>query len=177
MDYLDSIASSFDVAVLAHSMWYFANPSDIISTFRALKHRSKRLLLAEWSLFATYPQSQPHLLAALAQASLECRKQDSRSNIRTVLSPDRLIQLAVEAGWKLENETRFSPSRDLADGRWEVDACLSPAFVQEVDDNIEDLREKQVVLALRDACEASVVSLKNGKEGVRSMDVWVASFV
>lgn len=77
----------------------------------------------------------------------------------------------------MEDETRFSPSRDLADGRWEVAACLSLAFAKEVDDNIDDPREKQVVLALRDACEASVVSLKNGKEGVRSMDVWVASFV
>jgi hypothetical protein len=177
LDYLSSINSVFDVAVLAHSLWYFATPLDIVSTFRALKKQSKRLLLAEWSLFATHPQGQPHVLAALAQASLECRKRDSISNIRTVLSPKRLIGLAVEAGWRLEKETRFSPSRDLADGRWEVAACLSPAFVKEVEERIEDLRERQIVLALRDACEAGVGSLEGEIEGVRSMDVWVASFV
>ncbi|KAI8303242.1 hypothetical protein K4K61_007248 [Colletotrichum sp. SAR11_59] len=62
LDYLSSLSSTsesktFDATVLAHCMWYFASPSVIISTFRALKQHSKRLLLAEWSLVATDPSA------------------------------------------------------------------------------------------------------------------------
>ncbi|MCQ8205781.1 hypothetical protein NP569_26190, partial [Vibrio parahaemolyticus] len=83
-------------------------------TFSAIKQHSKRLLLAEWSLEAAHPSAQPHVLAALTQASLECRKpKDSDSNVRTVLGPKRLTELAVAAGWKLESETRVQAPEDM----------------------------------------------------------------
>jgi hypothetical protein len=77
LDYLSSLflsssnssptsTSAFDAAVLAHSLWYFSTPSLIQSTFRALRQHSKRLLVAEWSLLATHPLAQPHVLAMLA---------------------------------------------------------------------------------------------------------------
>lgn len=54
LDYFLSLPSSsageskvFDATVLAHCLWYFASPSLIIDTLRALKQHSKRLLLAE----------------------------------------------------------------------------------------------------------------------------------
>tara|TARA_R110002003_G_scaffold236_4_gene17123 strand:- start:1118 stop:1498 length:381 start_codon:yes stop_codon:yes gene_type:complete len=72
--------------------------------FRALKEPSKRLLLAEWSLVATHSPAQPHVLAALTQAALECRKSNSVSNVRTVLGPKRLTELALAGGWQLESE-------------------------------------------------------------------------
>ena len=34
-----------------------------------------------------------------------------------------------------------------------------------------------MVLAARDACEASLEGLQGGLKGVKAMDVWVASFV
>ena len=76
LDYLSRLGDgkTFDATVLAHCLWYFPSPSLILSTFRALKQHSKRLLLAEWSLVATHPDSQPHVLAALAQAALVCLK-------------------------------------------------------------------------------------------------------
>ncbi|KAG9193061.1 hypothetical protein G6011_03096 [Alternaria panax] len=184
LDYLSSISSpptsdnkGFDATVLAHCLWYFSSPSLILSTFCAIKHHSKRLLLAEWSLVAKHPSAQPHVLAALAQAALECRKPKSTSNVRTVLGPRRLTELALAAGWKLESETRVQGGQGLLDGQWEVSACLSPAFESEVEEKVSDDRERGVVLALRDACEASLEGVPGGQKGVRAMDTWVASFV
>ena len=172
-----SASKHFDATVLAHCLWYFSSPSLIVSTFRALKQHSKRLLLAEWSLVATRAAAQPHVLAALAQAALECRKIKSNSNVRTVLSPKRITELALAAGWQLESEGRVQGGEGLSDGRWEVAACLAPSFEQQVEEQVTDMREREVVLALRDACQASVETLQGGRDAVSAMDVWVASFV
>lgn len=189
LDYLSSPSSPpsgnesktpFDATVLAHSLWYFASPSLILSTFHALKQHSKRLLLAEWSLVATHPSAQPHVLAALTQAALECRKpqgSSSASNVRTVLAPKQLTELALAAGWRLESETRVQGGEGLLDGKWEVSACLSASFEREVVEQVSDERERAVILALRDACEASLEGAQEGRKGVRAMDVWVANFV
>ncbi|THW27720.1 S-adenosyl-L-methionine-dependent methyltransferase [Aureobasidium pullulans] len=179
LDYLSSSSgdTTFDATVLAHCLWYFPSPSAILETFRALKQHSKRLLLAEWALVASDTSAQPHVLAALAQAALECRKPESTSNIRTVLSPTRLTRLAVAAGWQLKSEHLIPTGDGLLDGQWEVAACLSASFEREVEECVKDEREKGVVFALRDACEASLEGVKGGTKGVRSMDVWVARFV
>ncbi|KAH0381452.1 S-adenosyl-L-methionine-dependent methyltransferase, partial [Aureobasidium melanogenum] len=184
LGYLSSLTSPafptegrvFDATVLAHCLWYFPSPMLILDTFRALKQHSKRLLLAEWSLVATEPSAQPHVLAALTQAALECRKPTSTSNVRTVLSPNRLTELALAAGWQLESETYVQPTGELLDGQWEVSACLSSSLEREVEEQVNDEREQGVVLALRDACEASLKGVQGGKKGVKAMDVWVASF-
>lgn len=163
--------------MLAHCLWYFPSPSLILSTFRAIRQHSKRLLLAEWSLVATHPSAQPHVLAALTQAALECRKPKSGSNVRTVLGPKRLTKLALAAGWQLESETLVQSGEGLLDGQWEVSACLSSSFEREVEEQVSDERERGVVLALRDACEASLESVPGGRKAVSGMDVWAASFV
>jgi SAM-dependent methyltransferase len=184
IEYLSTLPSpstpdskTFDATVLAHCLWYFPSRTLILDTFSALKQHSKRLLLAEWSLVATHPSAQPHVLAALTQAALGCRKPQSTSNVRTVLGPKRLTELALAAGWKLESETRVQPTEGLLDGLWEVSACLSPSFEQEIEEFVGDGRDRDVVLALRDACEASLDVVSGGRKGVKSMDVWVASFV
>ncbi|PYI12909.1 hypothetical protein BO99DRAFT_373303 [Aspergillus violaceofuscus CBS 115571] len=184
LDYLSSLPSppaseskAFDATVLAHCLWYFASPALILSTFRALKQHSERLLLAEWSLVAAHPSAQPHVLAALTQAALECRKPVSDSNVRTVLGPTRLTELALAAGWQLESEARVQGGEGLLDGQWEVSACLSSSFEKEVEEAVSEERERAVVLASRDACEASLEGIEGGRKGVRAMDVWVASFV
>ncbi|KAF2648350.1 hypothetical protein K491DRAFT_642661 [Lophiostoma macrostomum CBS 122681] len=172
-----SDTNAFDATVLAHCLWYFLSPSLIVSTFRALKQHSKRLHLAEWSLVATHPSAQPHVLAALAQAALECHKPISDSNIRTVLGPNRLTELALAAGWQLESDTSVQCGEGLSDGQWEVYACLSTSFEREVEEHVSNERERGVVLAFRDACEASLKVVPGGSRGVRAMDVWVATFV
>lgn len=65
----------------------------------------------------------------------------------------------------------------LQDGQWEVSACLGSGFAREVEERVKDERERAVVFALRDACEASLDGVPGGKKGVAAMDVWVASFV
>ena len=65
----------------------------------------------------------------------------------------------------------------LLDGQWEVSACLSSSFERQVEEKVSDERERGVVLALRDACEASLEGLEGGRKGVGRMDIWVASFV
>lgn len=182
LDYLSSLPASeskaFDATVLAHCLWYFASPSLILSTFRALKQHSKRLLLAEWSLVATQPSAQPHMLAALTQAALEYRKpKSSDSNVRTVLGPKRLTELALAAGWRLESETRVQCGEGLLDGQWEVSARLSSSFKREVEEQVSDERERAAIVASRDACEASLEGVQGGQKGVRAIDIWVASFV
>lgn len=179
-NYLASLSTGdlkvFDATVLAHCLWYFSSPSLILSTFRAIRQHSKRLFLAEWSLVATHPSAQPHVLAALTQAALECRKSKSISNVRTVLSPKRFTELALAAGWQLESETRVQAGEGLLDGQWEVSACLSTSFEKQLEEYVSDERERGVVLALRDACEVSLEGVHGGREGVRGMDVWVARF-
>lgn len=97
-----------------------------------------------------------------------------------MLSPKRLTDLALEAGWQLESEgPRVQCGEGLLDGRWEVSACLSAHFEKEVEQKLSGdyERERAVVLALRDACEASLEGVQGGRKGVRSMDVWTATFV
>lgn len=128
-------------------------------------------------MVATDPSAQPHVLAALTQAALECHKRNSDSNIRTVLGPRKLTELALAAGWQLESESLVQTGEGLLDGQWEVSACLSPSFEREVEDQVGDERERAVVIALRDACDASLKGVQGGQKGVRAMDVWVANFI
>lgn len=93
-----------------------------------------------------------------------------------MLGPKRILALAEAAGWQLERETRVEAGEGLLDGQWEVSACLSPSFEKQVREEVADERERDVVLALRDACEAKLRVVPGGLKGLRSMDVWVASF-
>ena len=97
--------------------------------------------------------------------------------MRTVLAPKRITELALAAGWQLESETRVQSGEALSDGEWEVHACLSDSFKGEIEEQVKDERERAVVHALRDACEASLERVQGGRKGVRAMDVWVASLV
>lgn len=173
---LEGGSKMFDDAVLVHCPWYFASPSLMLLTFQALRQHSKRLLLAEWSLVASDHHAQPHVLAVLAQAALECRKNKSTSNVRTVLSPKRLTEIALAAGWQMQTETRLQ-SEGLLDGKWEVSTCLSSSFERQVDEQVHDEREREVIIALRDACQASLDNIQGGKDAVQAMDVWAGSFI
>ncbi|TQV92127.1 SAM dependent methyltransferase [Cordyceps javanica] len=186
LDYLSSLTPSsstdtaFDATVLAYSLWYFFSPELILSTFRAIRQHSKRLLLSEWSLVASHPSAQPHLLAALAQAALECHRPEgsiSHRNVRTVLGPKRLTELATAAGWQLESETSLQCGDELFNGQWEVGNCLSSDFESDLETLVSDERKRTAVSALRDACAASVEVVEGGRKGIKAMDIWVANFV
>lgn len=94
-----------------------------------------------------------------------------------MVSPKRLEELALEAGWPIEGKGNVQPDEDLLDGKWEVAACLSEKFEKEIEEYVADERERATVRALRDACEASLDGLEGGRKGVRSMDVWFGNFM
>lgn len=166
----------YSTAVLAQCMWYFNSPDQLFETFKVLHGNADRLCLAEWALRATQPEAEAHVLAALTQASLECRKPVSISNIRTVLSPSKITDISLAAGWKLDREEIIETTEGMHDGKWEVGAVLSPDFEKEIEESVKDQREKAVVHALRDATRAASDLVKGQGKKVRSMDVWCAIF-
>lgn len=173
--FLESSSTVYDAAVLAHCIWYFKSPSVLLETFRTLAKRSKRICLAEWSLSASTPSTIPHVLAALTQASMEARKPVSESNIQTVLSPEAITRIARQAGLVLEREIIIPAPIRMDDGLWEVGSVVDPSFVEEIETNIQDQREKAVVHALRDATIAARAKIEKGTK-VGAMDIWVATF-
>ncbi|KAJ6577210.1 S-adenosyl-L-methionine-dependent methyltransferase [Mycena capillaripes] len=170
-------APRYDVAVLAHSLWYFASPALILETLRVLATCARRICIAEWSLSCAEGTSgTTHILAVLAQAAMECRKPASESNVRTVVSPARIKDLAAQAGLVLQAEALVTPGAGVYDGRWETDHAVRAQFAQEVEEFVKDDREKAVVYALKDAVEASLARV-GGRKGVGSMDGWVGTFL
>jgi hypothetical protein len=172
----NSTAPKYDIGILCHSLWYFSSPEIITETFQRLRWLCKRIFIAEWALSASTPSSYPHVLAALTQASLECRKPQSESNVRTVVSPAAITKLAEDAGLKIVSQGQVVPTEHVHDGRWEVSAVSSKKFVEEIKDNVKDEREQAVILALRDATLKSLEGIDGGARGVRSMNVWCAVF-
>ena len=176
----DGSKPPFDVVVLSHCIWYFSAPEVLAELLRLVseKKAAKRICIAEYSLSSsTGPSGLPHVFAALAQASLECRKDPSetRSNIRTILSPSAISAIAVAEGWKVQSESIKPPPLSLDDGRWEVGAVKDSQFDQDLKDHVENRRERSVVKAIKDAMLASISSLNGGS--VSTMDVWTAVLV
>lgn len=172
LDYIRDTSTEFTTAVLAHCIWYFSSPSVLSDILKALSTRVQRVCLAEYNLTASDPRSVPHLLSALTQASLECRKPVSKSNIRTVLSPGAIQASAISVGLTLQKTPEvFTPHEGMLDGFWEVSAIASEGFLAEIHDNVKDEREKSVVLAMRDSALSSRDVVKAKGESVKTMDV------
>ncbi|KAJ7148417.1 S-adenosyl-L-methionine-dependent methyltransferase [Mycena crocata] len=171
-------APRYDVAILAHSLWYFASPALIRDTLRTLASRARLVCIAEWSLSCTDAgQGTTHVLAVLAQGALECRKPASESNVRTIVSPARIKALAAEAGLRLvaDSEALVTPGAEVYDGRWETQHVLRAQFGDEVAEFVKDDREKGMIDAMKDAVEASLARV-GGMKGVGTMDGWLAVF-
>ncbi|KAK0628259.1 hypothetical protein B0T17DRAFT_588446 [Bombardia bombarda] len=90
----------WDAAVLAHCIWYFSSPSELSRILEALRGRVRAVCVAEYALKASVPAAVPHVLAALAQATLEAHKTSSHSNIQTPVGPRAIKASAARAGWK-----------------------------------------------------------------------------
>jgi len=169
-------APKYDVAVLAHCIWYFSSPEIILETLRALSTRARHICIAEWSLSSSVAsRGSAHVLAVLAEAMLESHKPESSSNVRTVSSPVRIKALAEKAGLSLQSESVWSPTEGMHDGRWEVEAVLNPSFLTEVDTFVDNEREKAAILATYDAVKTATEEV-GGVKAVQAMDVWCAVF-
>lgn len=170
----NSSAAVWDVAVLAHCIWYFASPHEVQEILSLLRGRVRRICVAEYALEASERAAWPHVLGVLARAGLEAHKEESNENVRTPLGPASIKEAAGKAGWDCVFESSVVPEPGLLDGSWEVGAVMSDDFVREVDAVISDTKVRSSILLPRDAMVAAVNAL-NGEE-VRTMDVWVATF-
>lgn len=149
--------------MLAHCVWYFAGPQVLLAILSALRGRVKRVCLAEWGLRATEGAAQAHVLAALGRGAEEGAA-EGEGNIRFVVGPKGVKGAAGGVGWRVKGEGWVVPGEGLDDGRWEVGSFLAEGGGGGV---VEAARE-----AVRGAVEG-----RGGVRGVRSMDVWVGTFV
>lgn len=82
--------------ILAHSIWYFENPSGFSELVTALgklfdKGQETKLYIAEWSLRSQKMNGVPHAWMSLLRSLLEAeRSSPSSANISTVLSPSQI---------------------------------------------------------------------------------------
>lgn len=168
---------TWDVAVLAHCIWYFRSPETLGEILAALRGRVARVCLAEWALHATEPAAAAHVLAALARAGLEAqRRGGSDENIQMVVGPGWVKGVVAGAGWVVEREGVVVPGRELSDGGWETGTVVDGGFGEEVEREVGEGRVRATLMAARDATVAAAESA-GGVGKVRSMDVWVATLV
>ncbi|KAM7220626.1 putative SAM-dependent methyltransferase [Rhypophila decipiens] len=163
----------WDMAILAHCIWYFKSPTALQEILSALKGRVKDVLIAEYALHAAEKDAVPHVLAALARAGFEAHRTASQENIQTTLSPVGIKKIAQVAGWKVQGEDVIIPEAELSDGQWEVGTVLGREFVDNVEREVGDERVKAFLGAARNAVIAAVGGV-GGLEKVRTMDVWAA---
>lgn len=171
----DDPKPKYDVAILAHSLWYFDSSVQVLDTLRAAAARAHRVCIAEYALSASEPAAVPHVFAALAQAALGAFNPYSTANIRTILSPTRIKELAAMVNLQHQKESLIVPHSNYWDGRWETNMVKDKAFETEINDLIADEKQSSAVRALRDATIASLGNLGEGVK-IRTMDVWIASF-
>lgn len=166
--------TTWDHVVFAHSIWYFNTPDMLSKMLLALKGRATHLQVAEYALQATKKAAEPHLLAAIARASLEAFNKESEANIRCLLGPVSIKEYAKQAGWKAEAEAYVVPAASLEDGGWETAMVKNEEFMREVEKHVSDDRVKMLLKSSREAVIAAAAAL--GDEKVHTMDVWVSRF-
>lgn len=164
----------WDVAVLAHCIWYFSSLDTLRGIMNTLRGRVGSVCIAEYALHATKPEAVPHVLAVLARGMLEAHKETSKENIRSLLSRRAIEDVVEWCGWQLHHSGTVVPGEGLLDGYWEFQTVRRGEFVDEVIRSVGDERTKQ---ALFSAKEATIVSesVLNGTR-VRTMDVWFAVY-
>ncbi|GLA66761.1 hypothetical protein AtubIFM54640_009345 [Aspergillus tubingensis] len=126
----------FDAAVLCHSLWYFPDRASIAQVFQLLADAKVRYLcLAEYGFRASRPAQVPHILAARAQAQYHSLRKSAATgarepNVRSALTPEELLDVAHETGWREKRSGYIQPDSQLWDGHWEVEFVSSELFRQ-----------------------------------------------
>ncbi|PKS08539.1 hypothetical protein jhhlp_004925 [Lomentospora prolificans] len=166
----------WDAAVLLHCIWYFSSPDDLAHILTSLKGRVKRVLVAEYSLRASKATAMPHVLAAIATATVEAHKAESKENIRTLLSPSEIKHIAKEAGWTMTKESYVVPETGLFDGYWEAGGVASASFTREVESIINDPKIAALARSARDATVSAAENI-GGLKNITTMDVWLGTFL
>ncbi|KAI9154787.1 S-adenosyl-L-methionine-dependent methyltransferase [Paramyrothecium foliicola] len=167
--------SSWDYVVFSHCIWYFPSPDVLAQMLTQLRGRANKLLIAEYALAATERSAAPHVLAAIAIATLEAHNETSEANIRSLISPNVIKTMAGDAGWTLQHEDVVVPGEGLLDGHWESAAVKHESFLEDIETHVMDPKLKTILRSSRDAVINSLLS--SGAKQARTMDVWVASLL
>lgn len=163
----------WDVAVLAHSIWYFESIDMLAGILAALKGRVGSVCIAEYAMQATETEAAPHVLAAAARGILEAYKANSTENIRLPVDPSAITEAAEKEGWVIKRQRTLVPGPELGDGGWETSAVAHVRFLEEIESCLAPEEVKVVLRSLRHSVVGPAGQVKvNGR--VRTMDVWVA---
>lgn len=171
----------WDVVVLAHCVWYFKGRDELSNILGDLKSRvaeGGKVCIAEYALHATEKAAWPHVLAALAQGTLQAlRIEESQENIQTPLSPHQIKRIAHDQAWRLDHEAVLVPEDGLLDGSWEAGSIVSEDFLGEVEKAVarEDWKSDAMLKAMRASVLVAVEAV-GGVKKTRTMDVWTGVF-
>lgn len=171
----------WDVVVLVHCVWYFKGRDELSSILGNLKSKINpdgKVCIAEYALHATEKAAWPHVLAAMAQGTLQAlRSEESSENIQTPLSPQQIKLLARDQAWNLDQEAILIPGEGLLDGSWEAGSVASKYFLEELEQAVprEDWRSDAMLKAMH-ASVLSAVEAIGGVKKTRTMDVWTGVF-
>ncbi|MEU6210838.1 methyltransferase domain-containing protein [Streptomyces sp. NPDC047023] len=114
---------AFDHVVLTHCSWYFASLGQLRDTLARVRPWARRLWFTEWELTPASGEQMAHLLAVLIQGQTEAAGAHGEGNVRTPFSREALLRLLPEAGWTVDGSEPVDTG-ELADGDWEIAACL-----------------------------------------------------
>lgn len=171
----------WDAVVLTHCVWYFKGRdelSNILGHLRSKITTGGKVCIAEYAMHATEKAAWPHVLAALAQGTLQAlRSDESDENIQTPLSPQQIKLLARDQDWNLHSEATLVPEEGLLDGSWEAGSVASEHFLRELEQAVprEDWRSDSMLKAMR-ASVLTALEAIGGVKKTRTMDVWTGVF-
>lgn len=109
----------FDRVVLAHSLWYFASANALALLFKNMAAVCDHVDVAEWSMQPTALDQIGHLQAAMIQGLLYAIAPSDVANIRTLITPDTLAQIAHDNTWTYTAGT-IVEDPTLDDAHWEI---------------------------------------------------------
>ncbi len=132
---VDFPENSFDLVIFANCSWYFKSAEELQKLLAKVRKWGKRLGFAEWDTRLTRAEQFPHFLAISIQAQYECFKENSKSNVRTLFTPEDLREIAGQAGWQISREASL-PTVGLQDAKWEIDITL-----EDYEDELDRLGE------------------------------------
>lgn len=119
----------------------------------------------------------PHILAATARSVLETYlSESSKANVRNILTPKQIRDIAEMVGWKIGEEHFVVPFEEQRDGSRAAASIIGGKRFQASLETLGNDAKKSTLRALQDAVIMSVDRLEGGVEKVRDMDVWVTSF-
>lgn len=171
----------WDAVVLAHCVWYFKGRDELSHILGDLKSRLTKdgmVCIAEYALHATEKAAWPHVLAALAQGTLQAlRSEESQENIQVPLSPHQIKLLARDQAWRLDHEAVLVPEDGLLDGSWEAGSIACEDFLRKVEQGVdkEDWKSNAMLKAMRASVLVALEAI-GGVKKTRTMDVWTGVF-